>query len=132
MENIHGLLSGKMWQELFQAIKDKISEECLKKSQKAIFQCLIVENGQIPVWLETGKQLQLGECWMLNTGECPNVERESTLYTILMENVPDKYYLSGKACAGILRRAKQRGKKLPEILEMALQERVWEQSQKPM
>ena len=34
--------------------------------------------------------------------------------------IPQKYYLSQKACAGILRRAARRGKKLPELLEAAL------------
>ena len=31
-----------------------------------------------------------------------------------------KYYLSKRACEGILRRAKERGKELPEILKQAL------------
>jgi hypothetical protein len=34
--------------------------------------------------------------------------------------VPRRYFLSAKACAGILRRAAQRGKKLPAILFAAL------------
>jgi hypothetical protein len=38
-----------------------------------------------------------------------------------MEKVPEKYYLSEKACRGILRRAAVRGKKLPEVLKIALQ-----------
>ena len=36
------------------------------------------------------------------------------------ENIPQKFFLSAKACAGILRRAESRGKKLPEQLEAAL------------
>lgn len=32
----------------------------------------------------------------------------------------EKYYLSAKACLGILKRAKSRNKKLPELLETAL------------
>jgi hypothetical protein len=35
-------------------------------------------------------------------------------------DVPQRYYLSAKACAGILRRAEKRGKKLPAALEAAL------------
>ena len=38
----------------------------------------------------------------------------------LQEGVPEKYYLSPKACQGILRRASVRGKKLPAVLEKAL------------
>ena len=35
-------------------------------------------------------------------------------------DVPRRYYLSPKACAGILRRAEKRGKALPEQLVAAL------------
>lgn len=35
-------------------------------------------------------------------------------------DVPRRYFLSAKACAGILRRAERRGKELPAILEAAL------------
>jgi len=35
--------------------------------------------------------------------------------------VPQRYYLSAKACRGILRRAVKRGKELPAALEAALQ-----------
>ena len=34
--------------------------------------------------------------------------------------VPERYFLSAAACAGILRRAERRGKKLPVLLEAAL------------
>lgn len=61
---------------------------------------------------------------MLNTGEYPNEERESHLSQILMENAPEKYYLSEKACKGILRRAEARGKDLPPILKQALQMQI--------
>ena len=35
-------------------------------------------------------------------------------------DVPQRYFLSAKACAGILRRAEKRGKQLPEALHHAL------------
>jgi hypothetical protein len=35
-------------------------------------------------------------------------------------SIPRRYFLSGKACAGILRRAAKRGKTLPPLLESAL------------
>jgi hypothetical protein len=57
---------------------------------------------------------------MLNIGECPNAVKESFLSQILEDNPPEKYYLSAKACTGILRRAKERGKTLPPMLEQAL------------
>jgi len=39
-------------------------------------------------------------------------------------SIPAKYYLSAKACAGILRRAEKRGKALPTMLLQALQARA--------
>lgn len=48
----------------------------------------------------------------------------SLLSQILEERVPEKYYLSERACVGILRRANKRGKKLPSALEAALMEQV--------
>ncbi len=36
-------------------------------------------------------------------------------------SVPQRYYLSPKACSGILRRAEKRGRALPEALREALE-----------
>ena len=63
-----------------------------------------------------------GESMTLNFGEYPSEERGSTLSQILQANVPEKYYLSPKACRGILNRAERRGKRLPEMLKEALEE----------
>lgn len=54
--------------------------------------------------------------------ECPSVVVASSLSAILeaTQSVPPAYSLSTKACAGILRRAEKRGKKLPPQLEAAL------------
>lgn len=57
---------------------------------------------------------------MLNIGESPNEEKGSSLSQILQDEVPEKYYLSSKACMGILRRAEKRGKELPIELQEAL------------
>ncbi len=73
-----------------------------------------------------GRLTPLGESLMLNIGEYPNVENESTLSEILEDNVPEKYYLSPKACLGILRRAKNKGRKLPDNLRIALEQKVAE------
>ena len=61
-----------------------------------------------------------GDSLTLNIGESPNAERESLLSWILEDNVPQKYYLSARACQGILVRASRRGKPLPELLKQAL------------
>ena len=59
-----------------------------------------------------------------NTGESPSDAVESTLSSILEVNVPEKYYLSAKACEGILRRAERRGKELPAMLKEALEQMI--------
>ena len=48
------------------------------------------------------------------------IPNPTKLIDILESNPDPKYNLSPKACAGILSRAERRGKKLPEILEIAL------------
>lgn len=126
MDNIQLSLFGRTYPELFQVTAERILEPCLKKSQTPIFQCLQVANGQPQEWLEGGRLTQLGESLMLNIGEYPSVENESTLSEILEDNVPEKYYLSPKACLGILRRAKNKGRKLPDNLRIALEQKVAE------
>jgi hypothetical protein len=62
-----------------------------------------------------------GECWTLSSSECPSDAVASSLSDILETGgVPQRYFLSAKACAGILRRAAKRGKQLPAILFAAL------------
>ena len=66
-----------------------------------------------------------GELLMLNTSEFPSEEEgylACSLVEILEPLVAAKYYLSEKACQGILRRAGKRGVKLPEHLREALEE----------
>ena len=46
------------------------------------------------------------------------------LSSILMDNVPERFSLSPKACQGILRRAAKRGKELPKVLKRALEKQV--------
>ena len=126
MENTRNMQSGKTWQGLFQAIKAGTFKRCLKKSQRPTFQCLIAEDGQEPGWLEAGGEVQLGECWTLNIGEFPNVERESTLSEILEQSVPDKYFLSAKVCWAMLQRAEDMKRDMPDKLRIALLEVIAE------
>ena len=65
-----------------------------------------------------------GEFSMPNIGESPSAEDASILSQILQAGVQAKYYLSQKACLGILRRAAVRGKKLPEVLRVALEKQA--------
>ena len=63
------------------------------------------------------------ECWTLSTSESPSVAVECSLSDVLETQGEhlQKYLLSAKACAGILRRATRRGKQLPEKLQSALE-----------
>lgn len=71
-------------------------------------------------WSNSGMAC-VGECWTLNTSESHKGEEESLLSDILETGeIPQRFFLSKKACEGILRRAEKRGKELPEQLEMAL------------
>ncbi len=56
----------------------------------------------------------------LNTGAAPRIPIRVPLSGILEANPAQKYYLSKTACIGILRRAFERGKELPQKLERAL------------
>lgn len=70
-----------------------------------------------------------GGCWTLSTSEWTSFDGlslkddgVSSLSDILeTQPVPARYYLSAKACRGILRRAEKRGKDLPEQLKRALE-----------
>jgi len=56
----------------------------------------------------------------LNTGAAPRRQIRVSLSGILEAYPALKYYLSKTACLGILRRAFERGKKLPQMLARAL------------
>jgi hypothetical protein len=63
------------------------------------------------------------ESWTLSTSEYPSAVVECSLSDVLETGeVPQRYFLSRKACEGILRRAGKRGKKLPWALEIALKQ----------
>jgi hypothetical protein len=60
---------------------------------------------------------------MLSTSEYPNgASVSSSLADVLQAEAQEKYYLSQKACDGILRRANKRGKTLPAPLQKALED----------
>ena len=64
-----------------------------------------------------------GEFWTRSSSEWPSGAAVSFLSEILERGGRSelaRFYLSPKACAGILRRAERRGKPLPEVLETAL------------
>ena len=139
---------GKTSQELSQATAEKILEPSWKnfvESKKVVFQFLnlTTESGRIAEQSPATECLCVGDLWTLNTSEYLNAEkgsplswitgvttqrtyyyRESRLSEILQTDASEKYYLSVKACEGILRRADKRGKELPEVLKTALENQI--------
>ncbi len=62
------------------------------------------------------------EFWTLSGLESPSAVAVCSLSrTLETGDVPQRYFLSAKACAGILRRAERRGKKLPPALKASLE-----------
>ena len=110
--NICGLdgLCGKMFPEFCQADEEGILEP---------------SSGRWGNW-GTGSPI---ECLTLNGAEhngtnapCRSAEGVCSLSDVLeIQPVPQLFYLSEKACSGILRRAERRGKILPEQLRLALE-----------
>jgi hypothetical protein len=76
------------------------------------------------VWFLDPQEAPHGAVWTPSTSAWPSDGSGSfcSLGEVLEppQNVPTRYYLSSKACAGILRRARLRGKVLPTHLETAL------------
>ena len=64
------------------------------------------------------------ECLTLNISEWP--QRHARVFVVgyswRLATLPQRYFLSAKACRGILRRAEKRGKELPPALRIALEQ----------
>jgi hypothetical protein len=84
------------------------------------------EPGGIRVWLIEEVAPLPGGSWTPDISECPSdggVCTPVSLSEVLQRIGPgEPYWLSPRACAGILRRAERRGKTLPQALEEALRE----------
>ena len=129
MDNIQGTQSGKMSPVHSHEIKGKTSRQSSKRSSASKSRtprCLYLKKVDghtlTSIWETDG--VWLTELSMRNISESPSVVVESTLSQILQTDVPEKYYLSPKACQGILRRAAARGKELPEMLKTALEKQA--------
>ena len=117
---------GKTCREHSAATKGMISAPCLKKPAasrtiESLYLDLRAGSGltRERSW-ERGSP-SLGAYSTRSFGACPNVVEESRLSQILEDNPPPKYYLSAKACQGVLRRARERGKELPSLLKAVLE-----------
>ena len=141
MEIIQLSLFGRMSQELSAPTGERTSEPCWKNLpawNNQTLQFLDLRGGADGAKPEQSPETDgawLGDSLTLNTGEKPSMTavqevcsawgphsaaKESLLSQILEVNAPEKYFLSARACRGILTRASRRGKKLPDLLETAL------------
>ena len=114
--------------EILQRVKNGLGQTFKKSSKRS---SKLKNHTFMLLDLRQGAGNILGPCWeydpvwlgslgTLNTSECPKDVVESSLWQILLDTVPSRYWLSQKACRGMLRRADCRGKLLPELLEIAL------------
>lgn len=149
MEVIQLSLFGKMFPERSVQTAEKTSAPCWKNLpawNNQTLQFLDLRGGADGAKPEQLPEMDgpwLGDSLTLNTGEKPSMTavqevcsawgphsaaKESLLSQILEVNAPEKYFLSARACRGILTRASRRGKKLPDLLETALLEMIrwWE------
>ena len=74
------------------------------------------------VWLRDLPESPHGAYWTVSSSGLHSAAAVS-LSSVLVPaaSIPPKYWLSAKACAGILLRAMKRGKALPDVLALALE-----------
>jgi site-specific DNA-cytosine methylase len=70
-------------------------------------------------WSSAGMGFR-GVCSTASFSESPNDARACSLSDILESHVPPRFYLSPRACKGVLRRAEKRGRTLPSRLQATL------------
>lgn len=85
-------------------------------------------------WPNSGRWNSNGEYWTHSSSESPSADAVSlsSLASILEPKVASKYFLSARACAGILRRAEKRGRELPPALKQALEAVASQESPEPL
>lgn len=81
------------------------------------------DDGAVKVWTFDKKSMPRGLAGRINVEEWPNDASIKNLTDILqpMSEVDDRFILSPKACAGMLRRAVKRGKTIPPKLKEAME-----------
>ena len=119
---------GRMSKEHSQATKEQTSKKSSRSSSGSQSRkaptclCLKTASGlmQGAYTMSWDVGALLGDYTMHSFGESPREENVSRLSQILEDSAPRKYFLSPKACDGILRRAEKRKKELPPELKAAL------------
>lgn len=123
MANIQLSLFGKTLEERFLQTTGWTLEPCWNRSQTPKFQCLLLENGLEPAWLEGEQLMCAGDLWTPSIGENPpsyKEENASLSWQILEDNVPQKYFLKPINCDYFLRLSQRSGCPLPKEIEYLL------------
>lgn len=110
------------WERCFQATK-WILEPCSNAFPLSTFQCLVLDDGQAPVWCEGVRPTSLGASWTPNITEGPHFRSAggaSSLSRIMAADAPQKFYLSPAVCSKILRYAATVGCPPPKKMEYLL------------
>lgn len=115
-ENVPGAFSSNHGKDFAAVLEEAVR---IVEPEAPLFLCLKRDGQPADASWETDGAL-LGEFSMRSFGESPRHGVESYLSQILEDSPHQKYYLSAKACRGILNRAARRGKDLPEALKAAL------------
>ena len=115
MEDTHKSQFGRMFTELLARHRAKTSEQSSKRSGKSAKEAIaFLDLRKTDLDGKNGRNggssweiipLSLGEDLTLNFGESPKDASVCSLFSILEDNVPDRYFLSVTACKGILRRS---------------------------
>ena len=110
-ESTHGCADARAVSNALSALPES---ECLNLIQAATL------PSSFGGWKNSGMASRGGYLTLSST-EWHNAAAVCSLSEVLETDVPQKYYLSAKAAAGILRRAEKRGKELPGMLREALE-----------
>lgn len=90
-------------------------------------------SGRSLVLLLDHKEQSRGSLGTLNISDWPSAAAVCSLSQVLVRgSIPEQYFLSPTACAGILRRAENRGKTLPEPLMRALMAVAFPEQMEPV
>src|SRR3546814_660103 len=124
--NVHPLrLSGKTSRACLATAPTPLAACWAHWPAKAVHSNRQGQNGRTQVTCLAPNAVSPGVCSTLNISGSPNVANACFLWQVVeTTSIPPKYFLSAKACTGILRRITRRGKTLPALLEHALHHQV--------
>src|SRR3990167_3079762 len=116
------LESGADYGSSLQELLTNLSRDGLSLRTSPVFYPL-KKDGTLPSSFDgwsSGGMAFAGGFLTLNTSDWPSAAAVCSLSQVLETDAPRKYYLSARACRGILNRAEKRGKMLPSHLEATL------------